>query len=105
MKRSTLMLASIGLLGLGITAGTSLGQEQSAPAGNATATDTASRSSVEQQQNQVIGHYCLQCHNDSTMRGGLSLESFDVSRAHENASEDDPQARDGDDARVPGPEA
>ena len=36
-------------------------------------------------QNQVIGRYCLRCHNDATLTGGLTLENFDVARAGQNA--------------------
>lgn len=38
-----------------------------------------------QEQNAVIGRYCLRCHNDVSLTGGLSLESFDVAAAGDNA--------------------
>ncbi len=85
MKRSMLSLAVIGLLGLGVTARASLAQHQPALDSSTMPGDRAIAAAAYQDQNQVIGRYCLRCHNDSTMRGGLSLEHFDVARAHENA--------------------
>ncbi|MGH9336190.1 MAG: DUF1587 domain-containing protein, partial [Vicinamibacteria bacterium] len=35
--------------------------------------------------NPVIEDHCVTCHNDVTLSGNLSLETFDVSRAHERA--------------------
>ena len=35
--------------------------------------------------NAVIQEYCVTCHNDSTLLGNLSLETFDVAAAHERA--------------------
>ena len=85
MKRSMLSLAVIGLLGLGVTARASLAQHQSTLDSSTMTGDRAIAAAAYQEQNQVIGRYCLRCHNDSTMRGGLSLEHFDVATAHENA--------------------
>ena len=36
-------------------------------------------------QNAVLKRYCVGCHNDKLITGGLSLEAFDVSRAAEHA--------------------
>ncbi len=36
--------------------------------------------------NPVIGQYCVRCHNDQTLRGNLSLETFDAAAAHERAA-------------------
>ena len=33
----------------------------------------------------VIQQYCVRCHNDTRLRGNLSLETFDVEAAHERA--------------------
>ncbi len=38
-----------------------------------------------QEQNMTIGRYCFRCHNDTSLTGGMSLESFDVERAYDNA--------------------
>ncbi len=38
-----------------------------------------------QEQNMTIGRFCFRCHNDTTLTGGMSLESFDVERAYDNA--------------------
>ncbi len=35
--------------------------------------------------NPVVQDLCVPCHNDVTLSGNLSLETFDVSRAHERA--------------------
>ena len=85
MKRSMLSLAAIGMLGLGVTARTGLAQHDSTHDSLSMPGDAATVASPYQEQNEVIGRYCLRCHNDSMSRGGLSLESFDVATAHENA--------------------
>ncbi|MGH9319784.1 MAG: hypothetical protein ACRD3V_07825, partial [Vicinamibacteria bacterium] len=36
-------------------------------------------------QNALLGDYCVMCHSDEAKTAGLTLESFDVSRAEENA--------------------
>ncbi len=36
-------------------------------------------------QNQALGRFCVRCHNDASLSGGLTLESFDVARAAERA--------------------
>ncbi len=38
-----------------------------------------------QDPNVIIGRYCFRCHNDVLLTGGLSLESFDATRAGESA--------------------
>ena len=89
MKRSTLSLAGVGFLCLCVTTGTGLAQHEPRRDGgsnpDATAIVAVPHVAVPyQEQNQVIGRYCLRCHNDSLTRGGLSLENFDVANAHEN---------------------
>ncbi len=37
------------------------------------------------QLDEVVEQYCTRCHNDRRLRGNLSLEQFDVTRAHESA--------------------
>ena len=66
------------LLCLGLVAGTSL-----ARAPQASATGVAAAPS--QEQNVTVGRFCLRCHNDLLLTGGLTLESFDVSRAGDHA--------------------
>ncbi|HXV63356.1 MAG TPA: DUF1592 domain-containing protein [Vicinamibacteria bacterium] len=44
----------------------------------------ASPASLEE-LNFVVQDYCLVCHNDTALTGGLTLEGFDVARAVENA--------------------
>ena len=36
-------------------------------------------------QNQTIGRFCIRCHNDTSRSGGLTLETFDASRAPQRA--------------------
>ena len=38
-----------------------------------------------QQQNDVIETYCVDCHNDQTLKGRLSLEHFDAAKAADKA--------------------
>jgi Protein of unknown function (DUF1592)/Protein of unknown function (DUF1588)/Protein of unknown function (DUF1585)/Protein of unknown function (DUF1595)/Protein of unknown function (DUF1587)/Planctomycete cytochrome C len=38
-----------------------------------------------QQQNSIIETYCVDCHNDQTLKGHLSLEHFDASKAADKA--------------------
>jgi Protein of unknown function (DUF1592)/Protein of unknown function (DUF1588)/Protein of unknown function (DUF1585)/Protein of unknown function (DUF1595)/Protein of unknown function (DUF1587) len=35
--------------------------------------------------NPLVQDFCVTCHNDATLMGNLSLETFDVARAHERA--------------------
>jgi hypothetical protein len=44
-----------------------------------------SKSVHAQDLNSVLEEYCVTCHNDATLLGNLSLESFDVARSHERA--------------------
>jgi len=37
------------------------------------------------EQNMSLGRFCFRCHNDTSLTGGMSLESFDASLAHEDA--------------------
>ncbi len=45
----------------------------------------ASTSESPPDLNPVVQEFCLTCHNDVTLSGNLSLETFDVARAHERA--------------------
>jgi len=47
---------------------------------------TATAPPAPAELNPVIGQYCVRCHNDQTLRGNLSLETFDVATAHERAA-------------------
>ncbi len=35
--------------------------------------------------NDVIQQYCVRCHNDSALRGNMTLEQFDLATAEDNA--------------------
>ena len=45
----------------------------------------AASEALQDELNQVIGQYCIVCHNDLTLTGNLSLETFNVASAHERA--------------------
>ena len=66
---------------LGLAASGVFAQHAPAPLGAVAGPTTPS----VQEQNAVIGRYCLRCHNDDLQTGGLSLESFDVAAAGDNA--------------------
>ena len=92
MKRFILTFVLGGFICLGIAAGSGIAQlEESSAGGGTVATignETGRRvpgSLSYQEQNMLIGRYCFRCHNDALMTGGLSLESFDASRASEHA--------------------
>ncbi len=81
----TSLIAAV--LALGFTASTGRAQsETSRVALPGVAGELVSENAAAYQaQNRVVGQYCLRCHNDETRTAGLSLESFDVARAHESA--------------------
>jgi hypothetical protein len=47
--------------------------------------DHASGALVDVDPNDIVSATCVRCHSDSRLRGNLSLESFDIERASENA--------------------
>lgn len=47
---------------------------------------TAPTGPTAQDLTAVVGTYCTQCHNDKVKRGDLSLTTFDVAKAGENAA-------------------
>jgi hypothetical protein len=93
MNRLTVAVLGAGLLcsGLVVRSGLAQGAAQ-APDGRLAETGPASAAGGAepalisfQEQNELIGRFCLRCHNDAMRTGGLSLESFDAARAHERA--------------------
>ena len=91
MNRSTLAFLGTGsaVLSLGLVASVGLAQWGPGPAQAspmATVQDAGALSALSPaSQNQVIGRYCLRCHNDDAKTGGLTLESFDVAQADQHA--------------------
>ncbi len=102
MQKSARALLTIGVVCLGLAASVSLAQRRfprtvvppDAPGANPTAAASTHLSGPPppypvslsaQDQNLVIGRYCFRCHNDQDLTGGLSLESFDVEHAADNA--------------------
>src|SRR4051812_36341383 len=49
------------------------------------AAPSSAQSSAALDQNAVVKRYCVTCHNDTRKTGGLSLASFDVTKAAQNA--------------------
>lgn len=41
--------------------------------------------SADVDPNEIVANTCVRCHSDSRLRGNLSLEDFDISRAQDNA--------------------
>ncbi len=68
-------------------AGTGVGATLSRPehAPGVFTSQRAAPSSLQTDQNSLVREYCVRCHNERTLRGNLSLESFDVESAHERA--------------------
>ena len=67
MKRFGFAFLGISMLCAGFAGGAGLPQQAAADDPNA-----------------LIGRYCFRCHNDVLLTGGLTLESFDATRAGEN---------------------
>ena len=86
MKKFALTIVIPLLLCLGMSVETGLARSPQAPTtGLAASTPVAPAPMSYQEQNLTIGRFCLRCHNDTMLTGGMTLESFDVSRAYENA--------------------
>ena len=81
MKRLALPVLVAGLFSTALTV----------RAGTTVALPTATRSvagrapMTVQEQNDTIRQFCMNCHNDGTRRGELSLETYDAGRAAESA--------------------
>ena len=86
MKRFAFAVLGTGLLCLGLTASTGLAQRGAASASAPATVSPGTAAPLSfQEQNVAIGRYCLRCHNDVMLEGGMSLESFDVAQAGQNA--------------------
>lgn len=80
MRGSKIVVLAVGLLSLTLAARTgSAVNPLASPTENSQAQAVADVSAAD--QNVVIGRYCVRCHNDNTLRGGLTLEGFDVTAA------------------------
>ncbi|MDE3155202.1 MAG: DUF1595 domain-containing protein, partial [Acidobacteriota bacterium] len=80
MRRGTFGILSAGGLGvavaLALTVPTSAARQQT-PATPAAAASAAPAAMSVQAQNKLVQTYCVGCHDDAQMTGGLSLEKFD----------------------------
>jgi hypothetical protein len=84
MRRIAVAIVILTLLCLGLAVDTSLGQGSSATI-VASSMPKATPPVSPQGYNTTIGRFCLRCHNDALLTGGLTLESFDASRAYQDA--------------------
>lgn len=84
MRRIAVAIVILTLLCLGLAVDTSLGQGPSATT-VASSMPKATPPVSHQGYNITIGRFCLRCHNDALLTGGLTLESFDASRAYQDA--------------------
>ena len=83
-----LSICAILLLGVTVDVGLArrLGQTSAeTPVAARPPSATAAQRMSYEDQNRTIGRFCIRCHNDGSLSGGLTLESFDASRAHERA--------------------
>ena len=97
MKSANSLILVVGPMWLGLTANVGFAQQPaSAPARPASVTthalrqpQSASKTTTPTQSspdhNALIRRYCVGCHSDTRKTGGLSLATFDVTRAAENA--------------------
>ena len=99
MKGRRYTIVGVGLVCLGLAAGTGLAQRLSGPrslplagrelaagVGHGRGPGAAAAASLSyQEQNLAIGRYCFRCHNDMQRVGGLSLESYDAAAAYERS--------------------
>ncbi len=91
MKKRALPILATALLCSTLLVGTGLAgawQESSAltpGTSGATSSGGATAPMSYQEQNTTIGRFCFRCHNDQLLTGGLTLESFDVEHAYDNA--------------------
>ena len=72
-----------GILFVGLAS--SLALEGRAPASAASQETGVKAAAVAPDHNAVLRRYCVTCHNDTRKTGGLSLASFDVARAGQDA--------------------
>src|SRR5256885_3410015 len=93
MRRPGSVTLLMSVLGLALTTGVGLAQKPAPvsshraaqrPSAPKTAAATAA-SADPQDHDAVIRRYCVTCHNETRKTGGLSLASFDVAHAAQNA--------------------
>ncbi len=91
MKKLALPIFATALLCFALLVGTGPAgawQEPSAMTQGSSATISSVGASAPmsyQEQNTTVGRYCFRCHNDQLLTGGLTLESFDVEHAYDDA--------------------
>ncbi len=93
MKKTTLVLLGASLIYLvaadpGLARPAAQESAQEGDGASAAAADTGSMvAGGEGQQHAItVGRFCLRCHSDSSLKGGLTLESFDVVNAEIDAA-------------------
>jgi len=83
LKRSTVIFSSAVVVWLGLAATSGVAQRASAPPRPAPVSSHAPSTTPD--HNAVVRRYCVTCHNDARKPGGLTLASFDVTRAADHA--------------------
>jgi len=92
MKRRTRVFLGGAILWLGLTGTIGVAQRASGQTSQAPAkaivpkvAPVSSQTPPSQDHNAVLRRYCVTCHNETRKTGGLSLATFDVARAAQDA--------------------
>ncbi len=86
MKKFALALVCTAIVCLGFVVSPGMAQRASvAAAAPGTASSDAPPPPAREEPDVIIGRFCLRCHNDAQLTGGLTFESFNVAKAGENA--------------------
>ena len=91
MKKLALPILATALFCSALSVGTGLAGAWQEPSALTPGTPALASSGVStlptsyQEQNMTVGRFCFRCHNDQLLTGGLTLESFDVEHAYDNA--------------------
>ncbi|HEX9698498.1 MAG TPA: DUF1592 domain-containing protein [Acidobacteriota bacterium] len=86
MKKFAAAIWVFTILGLGLAVDSGVAQRAEPPPASVEGASPPAAPIAYQEQNVTVGRFCMRCHNDRMETGGLSLESFDVALAHENAA-------------------
>ena len=79
------LAACTALLGIWLAVGSPVAGRDATPALAASHTSITSAAVAPEELNSAVQQYCVRCHNDRTLRGNLSLATFDVAAAHDRA--------------------
>ena len=96
MTRARWIVVGTGLLSVAAAAGTVVAQRSSETDGwlavlqpvtahAQAAAQTAKPAAAAPDYNKMIDRYCVECHNDRSLKGNLSFAKFDIAKAGEHA--------------------